>query len=164
MGRKWFSFTMLVVLVAAVLAGCAQPVPIAPPVESGAAAPGEAVAGGETAPAGEATSGGVWTRIDLSDASILNPILWSDNTSSGIGGFFYPSLISVDPQSGAYVTDGSMSESWEVSEDGLIWTFHLRDGVTWSDGDPVDAADFKYTYDAVASDLVETPRLSLIHI
>lgn len=162
MGRKWFSFTMLVVLVAAVLAGCAQPVPIAPPVESGAAAPGEAVAGGETAPAGEATSGGVWTRIDLSDASILNPILWSDNTSSGIGGFFYPSLISVDPQSGAYVTDGSMSESWEVSEDGLIWTFHLRDGVTWSDGDPVDAADFKYTYDAVASDLVETPRKSLV--
>ncbi|MBE2236416.1 MAG: hypothetical protein IAE81_01420, partial [Caldilineaceae bacterium] len=162
MTRQWFSLTMLMVLVAALMAGCAQPVPIAPPAESGAAAPGEAVADSETAPAGEATPGGVWTRIDLADASILNPILWSDNTSSGIGGFFYPSLISVDPQSGAYVTDGSMSESWEVSEDGLTWTFHLRDGVTWSDGDPVDAADFKYTYDAVASDLVETPRKSLV--
>ena len=55
-----------------------------------------------------------------------------------------------------------MSESWEVSDDGLIWTFHLRDGVTWSDGDPVDAADFKYTYDAIASDLVDTPRKPLL--
>ncbi|HAJ36672.1 MAG TPA: ABC transporter substrate-binding protein, partial [Chloroflexi bacterium] len=70
--------------------------------------------------------------------------------------------MAVDPQSGAYVTDGSMSERWEASEDGLTYTFKLRDGVTWSDGDPVDAYDFKYTYDAIASDLVETPRKSLI--
>jgi peptide/nickel transport system substrate-binding protein len=51
-----------------------------------------------------------------------------------------------------------MAESWTTSEDGLTWTFKLRDGITWSDGDPVDSADFKYTYDAVNSDLVESPR------
>jgi peptide/nickel transport system substrate-binding protein len=160
MTRKWFSLAMLVTLVAALMAGCAQPMPIAPPVES-AAESGEAPSS-ESAAAGEAVRGGVFTRSTSSDASILNPILWSDNASSGVGGFFFPSLIAVDPQSGAYVTDGSMSESWEASEDGLTWTFKLRDGVTWSDGDPVDAADFKYTYDAVASDLVETPRKSNI--
>ena len=160
MTRKWFSLAMLVTLVAALMAGCAQPMPIAPPVES-AAESGEAPSS-ESAAAGEAVRGGVFTRSTSSDASILNPILWSDNASSGIGGFFFPSLIAVDPQSGAYVTDGSMSESWEASEDGLTWTFKLRDGVTWSDGDPVDANDFKYTYDAVASDLVETPRKSNI--
>lgn len=55
-----------------------------------------------------------------------------------------------------------MSERWEVSEDGLTWTFHLRDGIKWSDGDPVDANDFKFTYDAIASDLVETPRKSSV--
>lgn len=161
MSRKWFSLAMLITLVAALLVGCAQPVPIAPPAESGAAAPSGAPAG-ESAAGGEPVRGGVFTRSTSADASILNPILWSDSSSSGIGGFFFPSLIAVDPQSGAYVTDGSMSESWEVSEDGLTWTFHLRDGVTWSDGDPVDANDFKYTYDAIASDLVETPRKSVI--
>lgn len=160
MTRKRFSLAMLVTLVAALMAGCAQPVPIAPPAESGAAAQSSAPAG-ESA-VGEPVRGGVFTRSTSADASILNPILWSDSSSSGIGGFFFPSLIAVDPQSGAYVTDGSMSESWEVSEDGLTWTFHLRDGVTWSDGDPVDANDFKYTYDAIASDLVETPRKSVI--
>ncbi|HHW88693.1 MAG TPA: hypothetical protein GX400_21095 [Chloroflexi bacterium] len=161
MTRKWFSLAMLVTLVAALVTGCAQPVPIAPPAESGAAAEsGGAVA--SSGSAGEPVRGGVFTRSTSADASILNPILWSDSSSSGIGGFFFPSLIAVDPQSGAYVTDGSMSERWEASEDGLTYTFKLRDGVTWSDGDPVDAYDFKYTYDAIASDLVETPRKSLI--
>ena len=162
MTRKWFSLAMLMTLVAALMAGCAQPVPIAPPAESGAATQSGASAGGESAAESGPVRGGVFTRSTSADASILNPILWSDSSSSGIGGFFFPSLIAVDPQSGAYVTDGSMSESWEVSEDGLTWTFHLRDGVTWSDGDPVDANDFKYTYDAIASDLVETPRKSVI--
>ena len=71
----------------------------------------------------------------------------------------FPGLIGQDPVTGEIVPDGSMSESWTVSEDGLTWTFKLRDGlITWSDGDPVDVADFKFTYDAVASDLVETVR------
>src|SRR5690606_11554869 len=132
---------------------------IAPPAESGAAGGGEQAASG-AAPAGEAVQGGVWTRASSADASILNPILWSDNASSGAGAFFFPGLLGVDPQSGAFVPDGSMSESWEVSGDVLTWTFKLRDGVTWSGGDPVDAAACKYTYDAIARDLVETPRKS----
>jgi len=160
MTRKWFSFALLITLVASLIAGCAQPVPIAPPAESGAAAGGGEQAASGAAPAGEAVQGGVWTRASSADASILNPILWSDTASSGVGGFFFPSMLGQDPQSGAFVPDGSISESWEVSEDGLTWTFKLRDGVTWSDGDPVDAADFKFTYDAIASDLVETPRKS----
>jgi len=36
-----------------------------------------------------------------------------------------------------------MAESWEVSEDGLSWTFTLREAV-WSDGEPVDAYDFEF--------------------
>ena len=51
-----------------------------------------------------------------------------------------------------------MAKSWDISEDGLTYTFHLRDGVKWSDGDPVDAADFKFTYDAIGSDKVDSPR------
>jgi len=36
-----------------------------------------------------------------------------------------------------------MAESWEVSEDGLVWTFTLREA-QWSDGEPVDAYDFEF--------------------
>ena len=162
MTRKWFSFALLITLVASLMAGCAQPVPIAPAAESGAAAGGEQAASSGSSRAGEAVQGGVWTRCQQRRCLYLqsDPLVGSDDASSGVVPCFFPGLIGQDPVSGAFVPDGSMSESWEVSEDGLTWTFKLRDGVTWSDGDPVDAADFKYTYDAIASDLVETPRKS----
>lgn len=36
--------------------------------------------------------------------------------------------------------------SWETSPDGLVWTFHLRRGALWSDGVPVTADDFVFSY------------------
>ncbi|PKR83839.1 peptide ABC transporter substrate-binding protein [Heyndrickxia camelliae] len=39
-----------------------------------------------------------------------------------------------------------MAESWETSKDGLTWTFHLKDGMKWSNGDPVTAGDFEYAW------------------
>ncbi|MEB6549162.1 peptide ABC transporter substrate-binding protein [Heyndrickxia sporothermodurans] len=43
------------------------------------------------------------------------------------------------------IVDG-MAEKWETSEDGLTWTFHLKDGIQWSNGDPVTAGDFEYAW------------------
>ncbi len=40
----------------------------------------------------------------------------------------------------------ALAESWETSPDGLTWTFHLRDGVTWHDGSPFTADDVVYSY------------------
>lgn len=38
------------------------------------------------------------------------------------------------------------AESWEISEDGLKWTFKLKDGLKWSNGDPLTANDFEYAW------------------
>ncbi len=43
----------------------------------------------------------------------------------------------------------SLAESWETSEDGLTWTFHIRDDVTWSDGEDLTADDIAYTYNRI---------------
>ena len=40
-------------------------------------------------------------------------------------------------------TEPACAESWEVSEDGMTWTFHLREGLKWSDGKPLTAQHFK---------------------
>ena len=39
-----------------------------------------------------------------------------------------------------------VAEKWEMSEDGKVFTFHLRDDAKWSDGEPVTAEDFKYSW------------------
>ena len=49
------------------------------------------------------------------------------------------------------------AESYEVSDDGLTWTFHLREGLKWSDGTDLDATDFVYTYKRVADPNTAAP-------
>ncbi len=49
------------------------------------------------------------------------------------------------------------AESWETSEDGLTWTFHLRDGLKWSDGTDLTANDFVYSWKRVCDPEVAAP-------
>ena len=49
-----------------------------------------------------------------------------------------------------------LAESWDTSEDGLTWTFHLREGVTWNDGKPLTADDVAHTYNRVIDGGVES--------
>ncbi len=52
-----------------------------------------------------------------------------------------------------YDTDDALvpgaASSWDISEDGLVWTFHLNEGMLWSNGMPVTAADFEYAWQRV---------------
>src|SRR5690606_8988547 len=43
------------------------------------------------------------------------------------------------------------AESWSQSEDGLTWTFKLRDGMKWSDGEPVKASDYVFALQNAAT-------------
>ena len=145
---------------ALILAGCPQPTPVVQTVKETVIVTQteevevEVVVTPTPVPP---VQGGVWVEGSSADASILNPILAADSASFDVLGWFFPGLLGQDPFSGAIVPT-EMAESWDVSEDGLVWTFHLQDGVIWSDGEQVTADDFKFTYDAIASDLVETPR------
>ncbi len=49
------------------------------------------------------------------------------------------------------------AETWETSEDGLTWTFHLRDGLKWSDGSDLTANDFVYSWQRVADPATAAP-------
>ena len=50
-------------------------------------------------------------------------------------------------------TEG-LAESWEHSDDGLTWTYTIRDDSTFSDGEPVTAEDVAYTYNTIMADNV----------
>lgn len=48
---------------------------------------------------------------------------------------------------GQRTMEGAVAESFEVSEDGTVFTFHLREDAQFSDGTPITAHDYKYTFD-----------------
>ncbi|GAK10564.1 peptide ABC transporter substrate-binding protein [Geomicrobium sp. JCM 19039] len=48
------------------------------------------------------------------------------------------------------VPEPAMAEDWDVSDDGLTYTFYIRDGVEWSNGEPVTAHDFEYSFKRLA--------------
>lgn len=98
-------------------------------------------------------------RIEGSDVVNFNPILWTDGGSNAAGQFIWPAIYDVDPLTGEAIPGLT---SWEISDDGLTYTFTIRDGAMWSDGTPITANDIKFTYEAIGSDLVESPRKSNI--
>ncbi len=55
------------------------------------------------------------------------------------------------------------AESWETSDDGLIWTFHLRDH-NWSDGMPVTADDFVYAWQRLVNPDTAAPYAAYVYI
>ncbi len=51
----------------------------------------------------------------------------------------------------------SLAQKYEVSDDGLTWTFHLRDGLKWSDGSDFTANDFVYSWQRMVDPEVAAP-------
>ena len=49
------------------------------------------------------------------------------------------------------------AEKWDVSEDGLTWTFTMRDGLKWSDGSELNAKDFEYTMKRICDPELAAP-------
>ena len=92
-----------------------------------------------------------WTLGSEDDIDSFNPFV---AVASGytIFAMTYEYLLSYETETLA--RGPGIAESWETSEDGLTWTFHIRDGMTWHDGEPLTANDVEYTYNRVIQDHV----------
>ena len=78
-----------------------------------------------------------------SEPGTLDPHKASGDWQNRIIGDYIEGLVAEDANAAAIP---GQAESWDVSEDGLTYTFHLRDGIQWSDGTPVTAADFEFAF------------------
>ncbi|SDH21330.1 ABC transporter substrate-binding protein [Pseudonocardia oroxyli] len=122
-----------------------------------AACSGSAAPGGDAADAGPPVRGGTLKVAFFPDNaafSCVDPFqtYWIEHRS--VIRNIADSLTDQDPQSGEIKP--WIAQSWEVSPDGRQYTFHLRDGVTFSDGTPLDAAAVKANFDGWADTVKQT--------
>jgi len=87
--------------------------------------------------------GDILVQGAIGDASNLIPLLASDSASHAVGGLVFNGLVKYDKNMNIV---GDLAESWDITNQGLVITFHLRQGVQWHDGKPFTAADALYTY------------------
>lgn len=102
--------------------------------------------------------GGEYRDVDSGDAVSFHPYTTSDSASWAYQGLVYDSsLLRLDEDTLEYIPN--MAEKYTISEDGLTFTFHLRKDIKWSDGIPLTAQDFQWTYEQVVKPENEFPYM-----
>lgn len=93
----------------------------------------------------------------LGDIETLNPLLSENATETDILNGIFENLLRVDDHGEflpALATEVPTVQNGGISKDGKVYTFHLRKGVKWSDGQPFTSADVKFTWDLIMNDKV----------
>ncbi|WP_375452738.1 peptide ABC transporter substrate-binding protein [uncultured Devosia sp.] len=78
-----------------------------------------------------------------SEPGSIDPQKASGDWENRIIGDYLEGLVAEDTKADAIP---GQAESWDISDDGLTYTFHLRDGIKWTDGQPVLASDFVFAF------------------
>lgn len=103
----------------------------------------------------EATATGTGFTVQLGpNPETLDPALNSAIDGANTIITIFEPLLLVDENNEVV---GGQAESWEVSEDGLTWTFTMRDGLKWSDGSDLTAKDFEYSFKRLADPNTAAP-------
>ena len=145
MKKKWGTLALAGVLGAAVVTGCSTG-------GNGEAAENQTSAGSqvnaETSAAGEEGTAENQGKEDLvfvnyRDIRDLNPHLYAGEMYAQE--MLYETLVNITADG----YEGCLAESWDISEDGKTYTFHIRPGVKFSDGEVCDAYAIKANFDAI---------------
>jgi peptide/nickel transport system substrate-binding protein len=101
----------------------------------------------------EGGGGGTFTVAFMNEVDSFNPFLGIEAESYEMWALIYDSMT-------GYAMDDlspvpALAKSWDSTEDGLTWTFDIRDDATWSDGEPLTAQDIAYTYNRMLEGKVE---------
>lgn len=136
MNKKFLVFLSLILVVSVLVVGC---VPDSEPADDTGKTEEEAPAeGGETAD-GEK----ILRTNNASEPGSLDPALAQGTHESWVLNHTFEGLMKLD-QDGE-VAEG-MAEGYKLSDDDLTYTFTIRDDVKWSNGDPVTANDFEFSW------------------
>jgi peptide/nickel transport system substrate-binding protein len=111
----------------------------------------------DAAPAGEpvrVVEGG------LQEPRTLNPVLVDDPLGEELSRLVFSGLTRLNPETGEPEPD--LASDWETSDNGTVYQFQIRNGLTWHDGEPVTAHDVEFTFELMMDDRTRSPRFSRI--
>ena len=135
--RLWRLRNLIGVLVALFLCGCARPsvadlpqLPLPADAETIEYEPGH--------------PGGIFVQTEIGDISTLNPLVSEDASSGSAIGMLLTGMTTWNPVTEEVEPD--LAKSWEIGADQRTFTFHLRKGLVWSDGEPLTAEDVIFSY------------------
>ena len=107
-----------------------------------------------TSPATDAGDEELIFRVGvLQDIDNLNPYKGITAAAYEAWALMYDTLTTYSAED--FSPEPALAESWEQSEDGLTWTYTIRDGVSFSDGEPLTASDVEYSFNRVLDGQVE---------
>lgn len=84
--------------------------------------------------------------IESTKTTAIRPLDPVERDMMSIYDLLYDGLVTIDDN---YLPQPGLAESWETNANGSTWTFHLREGVTFSDGSPLTAQDVVATADYI---------------
>jgi peptide/nickel transport system substrate-binding protein len=139
--RNLAAWLLASVLLATSLAGCTASKQEGPAGEKG------------QAPSTEMKKGGTFTFLYTTDPTSLDPHKTPSTGSPHL--LIYDSLVIKGPDLKYYP---HLAESWQVSDDGKVITFKLRQGITFHNGEPFNAESVKFTFDRAIDPETKAPQ------
>lgn len=97
-----------------------------------------------------------------SEPKTLNPVLAADATSREVIRCLTSDLIHINRET--LKTEAALAKSWSVSRDGRQYTLHLRQGLRFSDGQPLNADDVLFTFHVYLDEQIHSPQRDLLVI
>ncbi len=104
----------------------------------------QAANAGQTARASSPSASSTFVVGDNGAVDGMNPYVGQTQVDFEIYGLIYDNLMDYGQTN--YAPAPRLATSWSVSKNKLVWTYHIRHGVKWSDGVPLTAADVAYTF------------------
>ena len=98
--------------------------------------------------------GGKWREGIVGSPSLINPLLAVSDADRDLTALVYSGLMRPDGQGGL---NPDLAENYEISEDGLTYTFRLKENLRWHDGKKLDAEDVIFTIEAVKNPSLKSP-------
>jgi peptide/nickel transport system substrate-binding protein len=139
-------------MVLALLAGCAAPA--APAEDMGSEPAAEEAMAEEKEEVEQLLIGG----FDVGPGGDPQGVLYNNGAGNTWFVKIFTPLIMMDETFSNHTSEGALAVGWGPNEDATVWTFNLREGVKWHDGEDFTASDLKWTAEFVAA-----PQASVTH-